>query len=391
MKLASRLLALAPSPTLAVSNRAAELKRSGVPVLSFAAGEPDFDTPAHVTAAMTEAVKRGATRYPPALGLPELRTLVASTLSNRYAVPLDAREIAITPGAKYALWAAFQALVSPGDEVLVPTPCWVSYAPQIALAEGVMVPVPCHAEDEWRLTAQAIAKAITPRTVGIALNVPNNPTGQLASAEVMNAIGDLAIAHDLWLLCDDIYAELCFGAPFTSPLTGRRDLLERTVIVDGPSKSHAMTGWRLGYLRAPTRILDPIARLIGQTATGVTTFAQYGAIAALSGSSSFVDNARTSYARRSELLVKGLQQLEIPVVAPQGAFYALADVRAWLAPKTSFENDVALASALLERQHVATVPGSAFEAPGFLRLSFATSDSVINEGLERLGQFLSSL
>ncbi len=391
MKLASRLLALAPSPTLAVSNRTTELKRSGVSVVSFAAGEPDFDTPAHVVAAMADAAARGATRYPPALGLPELRALVATTLSSRYAVRIDSSEIAVTPGAKYALWAAFQALVSSGDEVLVPTPCWVSYGPQLALTGGVMVPVPTFAEDHWRLSLDAIERAITPRTVGIALNVPNNPTGQLASAEVMNAIGDLAIAHDLWLLCDDIYAELCFGAPFTSPLTSRPELLDRTLIVDGPSKSHAMTGWRLGYHRAPHPVLEPIARLIGQTATGVTTFAQHGAIAALSGPTNFVETARASYAGRSKLLVTGLKQLGIPVVPPEGAFYALADVRAWLAPSTSFNDDIALATALLEQHHVATVPGSAFEAPGFLRLSYATSDAQISEGLERLGHFLSSL
>jgi aspartate aminotransferase len=389
MKLARRLATLEPSATLAVSNRVSELIRAGHPVVSLAAGEPDFPTPPHVVEAMVAAARGGATRYPPQLGLPQLRELVATSMSSRYAVPIRADEVLVTPGAKFGLWAAFQAIVDDGDEVLVPTPCWVSYEPQIRLAGGHMIPVPSRAEDGWQLDPDAIERALTCRTVAIALNLPNNPTGQLAPLATLAAIADLAVSRGLWLICDDIYAELCFlrTGQFPSPLAGRPDLLGQTIVVDGPSKSHAMTGWRLGYLRAPTPVFAPIARLLGQTATGVNTFAQHGAIAALSGPSTFVDQARTAYASRAALLMEGLLGLGLKAVPPEGAFYALVDIRPLLAPHGPFTDDAAFARALLDDALVATVPGSGFAAPGFLRLSFATSEANIRGALSRFGIF----
>jgi len=387
MKTSRRFDGIGASETVAIAGRAAELRRAGHDVISFAAGEPDFATPTHVVEAMARAARDGATRYPPSAGLPELRAAVARNASQRYEVELEAEQVIVTPGAKYALWAAFQALVDPGDEVLVPTPCWVSYAPQIALAGGTMVAVPTAAEDGFRVDVEMLRRAITPRTVGIALNLPNNPTGAIASHEALAAIGDLAVEHDLWIICDDIYAELRFaGGPYPSPLRGRADLRERVVLIDGLSKSHAMTGWRIGYAIAPRPLLKALGVLVGQTVTGVTTFVQHGAIAALEGDQSFLAGWLDAYRRRSELVVATMGHCGMPAVRPEGAFYSLIEVRSVMGRGAS--NDVEFAKALLDAEKVAVVPGAAFRAPGYVRLSFACADDVLRTGLERIERFV---
>lgn len=393
MKIARRYADLPSSQTVAIAGRAAELRREGHDVVSFAAGEPDFDTPIHVVDAMVDAARRGATRYPPLLGLPELRAAVARHAVQRYRVPVPPEDVVVTPGAKLALWATFQLLVDPGDEVLVPTPCWVSYAPQIALAGGVMVPVPTQPECGFRLDAEAIRRAITPRTVGLVLNLPNNPTGALASHEELAAIGDLALERDLWILSDDIYAELRYEpGDFPSPLLDRPELRERMVIVDGPSKSHAMTGWRIGYAVAPRSLVPRFGTLLGQTVTGVTTFAQHGARAALEQNSDFLADWIATYRSRRDFVVARAAAMGLPCVRAEGAFYALLDVRSVLGESPERpSDDVALARQLLESRHVAVVPGTAFKAPGFVRLSFACSEADLARGLDRLADFAGML
>lgn len=388
--LARRLELLAPSSTLAVSARAAELTRSGHAVLSLAAGEPDFSTPPHVVAAMCAAAARGETRYPPALGLPALRAAIAQHHSRRYGVTIPPECVAVTPGAKMALWATFTSLLDPGSEVIVPTPCWVSYGPQITMSQGTMVPVPCRPEDRWEIDPQAVLERVSPRTRALVLCSPNNPTGALISPAVAERLGDIALENDLWLICDDIYAELCFGrVPSGSPLRGRPELLGQTIIVDGLSKSHAMTGWRLGYLSGPRSLVDAVGTLLGQTITGTTTFVQHGAIAALTEPHD-LDDVRMAYARRAALLTDGLESLGVPVIEPAGGFCLLADFRHRLgaSPGALARDDLELAMTLLERHFVATVAGSAFEAPGFLRLSFACSDETIAQALGRIASLL---
>lgn len=388
MRIAARFDNIRGSETVAISNRAAELRRQGHDVISFAAGEPDFATPPHVVEAMARAARDGATRYPPSLGLPRLREAVAAHATRRYEVELGADRVAVTPGAKWALWAAFQSLVDPGDEVLVPTPCWVSYGPLIALAQGVMVPVATRPERGFRIDAASLRAAITPRTVGIALNLPNNPTGALAAHDELAAIADLAIEHDLWLVVDDIYAELRFTeGPFPSPLRARPELRDRTVIVDGPSKSHAMTGWRLGYAVAPPKVMKGLSTLIGQVVTGVTTFAQHGAIAALEGDMGFLEGWRSTYRRRRDRVLERARACGLGVHEPEGAFYALLGIGS--KPELGAD-DADFCRALLDQEQVALVPGSAFAAPGFVRLSFACEDESLERGLDRLGRFVSA-
>jgi len=393
MKTARRFADLPASQTVAIAGRAAELRRQGHDVVSFAAGEPDFDTPPHVVEAMIAAARRGATRYPPLLGLPELRAAVARHAVRRYRVPVAAEDVVITPGAKLALWATFQILVDPGDDVLVPTPCWVSYAPQIALAGGSMVEVQTRPEAGFRLEAEAVRRAITPRTVGLVLNLPNNPTGALASQTELSAIADLAIEHDLWILSDDIYAELRYDpSDFPSPLLDRPELRERVIIADGLSKSHAMTGWRLGWAISPPALVPRFGTLLGQTVTGVTTFAQHGALAALEHDSAFLHEWIATYRRRRDLVVGRCAAMALPCAEPEGAFYALVDVRSLIghAPGQP-ANDVELATRLLVSRHVAVVPGSAFRAPGFVRLSFACSETELTRGLDRIAELATEL
>lgn len=382
MRLAARAAQLAASETMAVSARAAALRAQGIDIVSFAAGEPDFAPPAAALAAMADSIARGETRYPALLGLPELRAAVATRFAARYRIPFNADEIVVTTGAKLALWATFQTLVGPGDEVLVPTPAWVSYPAQIALAGGHAVEVPRTADSGFRLDPAALARAITPRTVGIALNSPHNPTGVIDSPAELAAIIDLAERHDLWIATDEIYADLYLdGTPGTSVLTDRPDFKARVVVIDGISKSYAMTGFRLGFLSAPAAFRDAIGKLLSQTTSGVSTFIQRAAIGALEHGATDVAAARDTYTRRRDLVLSHLAAIGWPTVRPQGAFYVLADLRA------IDSDDVALAKRLLDEANVALVPGSAFGAPGFLRLSFACADERLIEGLDRLARW----
>lgn len=384
MKLSTRASSLAGSETMAVSARAAAMRARGIDVISFAAGEPDAPPPPEAIAALTESLARGETRYPPVLGLPELRAAIAQRFARRCLVPFEPDEIIVTTGAKLALWATFQALVGPGDEVLVPTPAWVSYPAQIALAGGHPVPIARRFEDAFRLDPDAIARTITPRTVGLVLNSPHNPTGLIDSPDVLAAIADLAIRHDLWIVTDEIYADLYLDdRPAPSVLGGRDDLKSRVIVIDGVSKSYAMTGFRLGFLTAPAHCRDAIGKLLSQTTSGVSTFVQRAALAAIASGDAYVADARRTYARRRDLVVAGLDRAGWPAHRPEGAFYALADVRSLNTP------DAAIAAMLLDDTHVAVVPGSAFGAPGFVRLSFACSDDRLVDGLERLARWCS--
>jgi aspartate aminotransferase len=378
------LTQLNESNTLAVTRRAAAMREAGIDISPLAAGEPDFDTPPHIIDAMVTAARGGATRYPPVLGLPPLRNAVAALHTRRYGVTLGASRIAVTPGAKFALWAGFQALLSPGDEVLVPVPSWVSYGPQIELAQGRVVQVPCSPETGWRISADTIRRALTPRSVALVLCSPNNPTGVTLEPSVAAEIAQIALMHDLWLICDDLYAELVFtGGPFVSPLSGRDDLVDRTIIIDGLSKSHAMTGWRIGYMNAPTRVIDVVGRLLGQTLTGTTTFVQHAALAALTVPFD-LGPMRAAYAQRGHHLTESLASMGFSTVHPDGGFCLLTDVRPWLSNGLTSEM---LALQLLERGHVASVAGEAFGAPGFIRLSFACSDSELAVAVSRLASF----
>jgi aspartate aminotransferase len=397
MKLARRLSVIEPSMTLKVSARAAELKAQGLDVVSFGAGEPDFDTPAHIKEAAKKALDAGATRYTAVEGTPQLRKAAAAWLGKAHGFAVSPGEVIVTSGAKQAVFNAFQVLLEEGDDVILPAPYWVSYSEIAKLAGARPVPVVSRAEDQFVVDPDAIARAITPRTRVILLGSPCNPTGAVYDEKTLRAIAALAVEHDLWLVTDDIYRTLCYGdARFVQPATFGPEVRRRTVIIDGVSKAFAMTGWRIGFALAPLPVIEGMATLQGQSTTNAAAVSQAAAVAALEGPTEDLERMRAEFDRRRRYMVTTLRAIPgVTCVEPRGAFYAFPDVSAFVGRKTPqgrrIDSDLTLCEHLIEEARVAVVPGSAFYAPGFMRLSYATSMATIEKGLARLCEALGQL
>jgi aspartate aminotransferase len=396
MKFAKRMSAVKPSATLAMTNRAKVLTSEGKDIVSFGAGEPDFDTPAHITRAMVEAAERGETRYAAVNGIPKLRAAVAKQFTELYGVPFDASEILVSTGGKHSLYNIFQVLVDPGDEVIIPAPYWVSYPDQVLLAEGVPVFVDTLPDEGFRLTAEAVEAAVTERTIGIVINSPNNPTGAVQSAADLRAIAEVAERRDLWIITDDIYSFIRYGeGPFENVLRERPDLKERIFVVHGASKTYGMTGWRIGFTGAPKKVIDQMAVIQGQATSGATTFAQFGALAAVEGDHSFLNDWLAAYDSRRKAIVDGLNAIPgIRCAMPGGAFYVFPDARGLNGKRFGdkvIKDDMDLCEVFLDDALVACVPGTPFGAPGFFRMSYACSIEDIQKGLERIAKTVAKL
>jgi aspartate aminotransferase len=393
-RLSARLDEIKPSPTLAVTQKAQELRARGIDVISFSAGEPDFDTPAHIVAAAKAALDRGATRYTAVAGIPELREAVAQESAEARGVPCDPAQVVVTVGAKHALFGFFLAVLDPGDEVIVPAPYWVSYPDQVRFAGGKPVIVETRAEDGWVLTPEALSRAATPRTRALVLNTPSNPTGGIYDRDALAALAARALELGLWVLADEIYRDLVYdGHEHVSPLSlvdeSRRSMV---FIVDGVSKSFAMTGWRIGWGIGDPDLIKAIAKIQGQSTSNATTPAQWAALAAVTGPRDFLAGWRAEYQRRRNAIVAGLEAMPgVRCPVPGGAFYVLPDVSPLVAKLGAGTTDVDLANYLLEQARVATVPGTAFGAPGHIRLSYATSMKNIESGLERMADAFAKL
>jgi aspartate aminotransferase len=395
--LAKRLSVVAPSMTMKVTALAAELRANGIDVVSFSAGEPDFDTPAHIKEAAKRALDAGATKYTAVEGMPKLRAAAAAWFARAHGLTVSAGEVMVTAGAKHAIHHAFHALLNPGDEVILPAPCWVSYAEIAKLAGAVPKPVLARAADGFAIDPAAIARAVTPATRMIVICSPSNPTGRLCDEATLRVLADLAERHDLWLLTDDIYRGLCYdGARFVQPATFGPEVRRRTVIVDGVSKSYAMTGWRIGLCMAPPEVIQAMGTLQGQSTTNAATVSQAAALAALDGPQDALEVMRQAFDARRKQMVAALRAMPgVTCVEPQGAFYAFPDVSAFIGRRTPagriVEDDVVLSEYLLEAGRVAVVPGSAFFSPGFVRLSYATSTANIEIGVARIAEALAAL
>lgn len=371
------------SATLAAGARVGEMRRRGVDVVAFTLGEPDFPTPEHVKAAAIQALHDGKTHYVPGTGIPELRTAIAEMERTRNHIPCDASNTLVTP-AKHGIFLSLHAITDPGDEVLIPDPAWVSYDPIVRWANGTPVPVPLDENDGYRMTPEAVAQRITKRTRAIVLNSPSNPTGGVNTPADVKGIVQLAHDHDLWIVSDEIYQRICYGdAKHVSPasLPGG---FERTLTVNGLSKAFAMTGWRMGWVVAPSPAQKVLDRLQSQSLTHITSFAQYGAVAALTGSQESVETMRREFQARRDIMVKGLNAIQgVHCSLPGGAFYAFPrfDPRVW-----GTDDDAKLCERLLTEAHVAGTPGSAFgrAGRGHIRFSYATSRERIHEGLARI-------
>lgn len=387
----ARLRSLADSPTLAVATRAQQLRAEGADVISLALGEPDFPTPPHIVAAAEAALAAGQTRYTPTAGVPALRAAVAARARAEDGVPAETSRVVVTAGAKQALYELFQVLLEPGDEVLVPAPYWVSYPAQIALAGGVMVPISTQASDGFRIDPEAVRAAVGPRTRAILLNSPCNPTGACIGRAELEAVAELVVEHDLDLISDEVYQDLVYeGPPPVSPASLGPEVAVRTHTVDAVSKAYSMTGWRLGwFIAGRLEVAAAVTRLQSHATSNASSISQAAALAALTQPRTFQGAWLREFDRRRLEVVRGLDAIPgLRCTRPTGAFYAFPDVREHLGPKRAATDDAGLALALLEGAGVATVPGSAFGAPGHLRLSYAIGLERLQEALGRMADYL---
>jgi aspartate aminotransferase len=400
LKLASRLDPIKPSITLAVTAKAAKLKAAGVDVISFGAGEPDFDTPTHIKEAVRAALDKpagGVGKYTDVGGTLALRKAIVAELNAVHKLALDPEQVLVSTGAKHSLYNLFMALIDPGDEVLIPAPYWVSYPDMVMLAGGKPVILETRAEDDFAVTADQIRAAVTPKTRAIVLNNPSNPTGAVYSRAQIEALAAAVVDKDLLVISDDIYRQLVYGdAAYVSIASLGPEVAERTILVDGVSKTYAMTGWRIGYTAGPLPLIKAMAKIQGQSTSNPTHASQIATIAALTGPQDCVAEMRKAFDERRRAMVRLLRA--IPGVScrePKGAFYAFPDVSAYVGKTTPdgtlLADDVQLCDWLVDHGKVAVVPGSGFGAPGFVRLSYACSMQNIETGLGRLTASLAQL
>jgi aspartate aminotransferase len=384
-----------PSATLAVVNKAKALKYEGKPVISFGAGEPDFDSPAAAASCAERAIKEGKTHYTQSNGILELREAVASYYSDRFGLDYPADQVIIGPGAKPLIYGSLASLVDPEDEVLVFSPAWVSYVEQIRLLDGRASIVDTVTTGNVPL-ASKVAEAVTPRTVGMLINTPNNPTGAVYGEETLREIAEIALEHDLWIIYDEIYERLVYGnSTHLNIATLVPEVADRTIQINGVSKAFAMTGWRIGYALAPKWLSPKIGAIQGHLTSNACTIAQWASLGALKEAEEDVVRMRDEFARRRAIITDLLK--EMPLVSfsePQGAFYVFLNVAGALGGLFNgkkLEDDATFCEALLETEYVAAVPGTAFLAPGHIRLSYANSEAEIREGMARLKRFLGSI
>lgn len=381
---------VSPSPTLAIDAKAKAMMAAGEDVCSFAAGEPDFDTPDFIKDAAIAALKAGKTKYAPTPGIEPLRQAVADRYATEYGYKLAPSQVVVSPGGKYSCYLAILSTCNPGDEVVIPAPYWVSYPEMVKLAGATPVFVLCDDQAGFKLTPALLESAITPKTKMLVLNSPSNPTGAIYTRAELAAIADVCVKHNLYVLADEMYEHLIYDGhePVNFAMLGA-EVEKRTITVAGFSKTYSMTGWRLGTLVAPAPIAKACAELQSQMSSNATTFAQYGALAALKEKDKAVaalSAMKAAFARRRQYLHTELNRIPgITCLLSGGAFYLFPNI-------SSFGlKDVDFCAQLLEKEKVAAVPGSAFGAEGYLRLSYATSDEILRKGVERLTRFCAGL
>ena len=395
--LAERLKTLAPSSTLAVQAKAKELRARGVNVISFGAGEPDFDTPARIKEAAVAALQRGHTKYTEVPGVPELRAAVCAKFKRDNNLDYEPADILVSCGAKHTLFNMVVALINPGDEVLVPSPYWVSYPEQIKLVGGVPVPVETDEATGFDLEPARLRAAVTPRTKAIILNSPNNPTGAVFSLDALREVARLAVERRLWLISDECYEALTFEGRHVSVASLGADVKARTLVINTCSKAYAMTGWRIGYAAGPRELIRAMTDVQSQVTSNPSSVAQWAAVEALGGAQDEVAKMAGEFDRRRRLIVDGLNALPgVRIVMPRGAFYAFANVAGLLGrrdPATGapLRGSADVTAFLLEHAQVAVVPGVDFGSDAHIRLSYATSAELIREGLARMAAAIARL
>lgn len=396
IEISSLVNSLSPSQTLAMSQKSAELRAQGVDVINLSVGEPDFNTPAHIKEAAKRAIDENYTRYTPVAGYKELREAIACDMRRHPGVDFTADDIVVSNGAKQSLCNAILATINPGDEVIIPAPAWVSYSEMVKLAHGVSVIVESGIEDDFKMTPEKLEKAITPKTRMLLLTSPSNPTGSVYTRAELQGLVDVLARHErVLVLADEIYEHINFTGSFTS-MAEFPELKGRVIIINGVSKAYAMTGWRIGFMAAPRELAKACTKLQSQYTSNPSSIAQKAAEAAYTGPQDCVTEMNKAFERRRDLVVELARTIPgWEVNVPMGAFYLLPRVTGCLdttAPDgRRIETSGDLALYLLEKAAVATVDGAAFSAPGYLRLSYATSDDNLREAFRRIGEAIAVL
>ena len=384
--------AVRASTTLAVDSMAKQMKADGYDVVGFGTGEPDFETPENIRFAAIDAIKSGKTKYTPAAGIVPLRKAIAEQL-KREGYDYDYTQIVVASGAKHSLFIALSAITNPGDEIILPAPYWVSYYEMIKMTDGEPVVISAGEEQNFKITAEQLEAAITDKTKMFMLNSPSNPTGMVYSKEELEALAAVCVKHGLYILADDIYYKLVYdGIEYTSIASLNEDMKEHCIVINGVSKSYAMTGWRIGYALANPQVAKAMANYLSHSTSAPATMAQWAAVEALTAPQDSVEEMRKVFEQRRNHLVERMNKIEgVSCIRPQGAFYVMMNMSSFVG-KTMYghviESDVDFAKLFLEKGLVATVPCTGFAAPNYLRWSYATSMEQIDKGLDRLEKFI---
>ncbi|WP_088007593.1 pyridoxal phosphate-dependent aminotransferase [Indiicoccus explosivorum] len=387
-KLAQRVNALTPSSTLAITAKAKELKAQGADVIGLGAGEPDFNTPDHILEAAWQSMKEGQTKYTPSGGLPALKEAIADKLKNDQGLSYDRGEIMVGIGAKHVLYTLFQVLLDPGDEVIIPIPYWVSYPEQVKLAGGKPVYITASAETAYKITPEQLAQTVSGTTKAVILNSPSNPTGMVYTRQELEELAEVCKEKDIWIISDEIYEKLLYGGvSHVSIAELSADAKKRTIVINGVSKSHSMTGWRIGFAAGDPEVIKAMTDLASHSTSNPVTTSQYAAIAAYTGPQAAVEEMRSAFEERLDAIYPEVASIPgFKVLKPQGAFYLLPDVSE-AAANTGYASVDEYAAALLTEANVAVIPGSGFGAPDTIRLSYATSMDQLTEAVKRIRRF----
>lgn len=384
IKLADRMNGIAPSMTLSITAKSRSLQSQGIDVCGFGTGEPDFDTPDHIKRAAIAALERGETKYASVAGIDKLRAAIARKLEAENQLLYKPSHIQVSGGAKQALYNVIMALINRGDEVIIPAPYWLSYPEMVRLAGGTPVILETSESDRFKISAKQLSEAITPRTRLVILASPSNPTGVMYSVDELAALAEVIVKHDVLVISDEIYEKLTYGdVKFRSIGSLGDDIFARTITVNGFSKAYAMTGWRLGYVAGPQKIIDAANIVQSHSLSNVTTFAQYGALAALEGDQSQIEVMRQAFAQRLDLMYRDMSAIPgVTCVRPDGAFYLFPSIEA-----TGLDS-VTFCERFLEEEYVAAVPGLSFGSDRHIRFSYATDIETIQKGVERFRRFV---
>jgi len=396
--ISDNLSRVARSATMAVTQAARDMKAAGIDVIGLSAGEPDFDTPDHIKEAAIRAIKDNKTRYTNVDGIPELKSAIAEKFRRENGLDYAVSQINVSPGGKPVLFNAFMATLNPGDEVIIPAPCWVSYPEMVKLAGGTPVIVPCDMQSGFKLTAGQLDRAVTDRTKWLVLNSPSNPTGSAYSAADLRALADILLNYpQIHILTDDMYEHLVYdNFKFATIAAVEPALFDRVLTMNGVSKAYAMTGWRIGYAGGPEWLIKAMAKVMGQSTSNPTSISQWAAVAALNGPQNFLKERNAAFVARRNLIVGGLNACRgLSCTTPDGAFYVYPDCSKLMGMKTpggsTINSDTDFATALLREAHVAIVPGTAFHGSPNFRISYACGEDVLNEACGRIQEFCSAL